>query len=56
MSKPKPPYYYKINGSDTYHWEKKCSNNHWEEGSTEWKKSDKQPSGREQCNQCKTIK
>lgn len=51
MSTPKAPYYYK-EGGDTYHWEISCSNNHYPgEG---WKKSYEKPSGKEQCNECKS--
>lgn len=50
MSQPKAPYYHKV-GKDVYHWEK-CSNNHYPgEG---WEKTNTKPSGKEQCNLCKT--
>ena len=52
MSTPHPPYYYKEYTSDAYHWERTCSQNHYP--ATGWKKSDTRPSGREQCNQCKS--
>ncbi len=49
MSKPTAPYYHK-KSSDTYHWEKSCSNNnHPDEG---WEKTNDKPS-KEQCDQCK---
>jgi len=51
MSKPSAPYYYKETGSDAYHWEKSCSKNRYP--APGWKKSDRAPSGREQCNECK---
>ncbi|MEZ8100534.1 hypothetical protein [Vibrio bivalvicida] len=51
MSTPKAPYYYK-DGSDTYHWEKSCSqNNHPNSG---WHSTNTKPTGKEQCNQCKS--
>ncbi len=50
MSTPKSPYYHN-EGSDTYHWEISCSNNHYP--GQGWKKTDVKPSGKEQCNQCK---
>ena len=52
MSRPSSPYYYKESGSDAYHWETSCSKNHYPD--TGWKKSDTRPSGREQCNECKS--
>jgi len=52
MSKPSAPYYYKENSSDAYHWEILCSKNHYPDPG--WKKSDTAPSGREQCNECKS--
>lgn len=52
MSTPSSPYYYKKDGTDTYHWETSCSKNHYPE--TGWVKADSAPSGREQCNECKT--
>lgn len=51
MSTPKAPYYHK-DTSDTYHWEQSCSNNH--HPSDGWKKTNEKPSGKEQCNQCKS--
>jgi hypothetical protein len=51
MSKPSPPYYYKEEGSDTYHWERRCSKNKYPAAG--WKKSNTRPRGREQCNECK---
>ncbi len=51
MSIPIAPYYHK-SSSDTYHWEKSCSNNNYpEEG---WKKTNDKLSGKEQCDQCKS--
>lgn len=50
MSTPKAPYYHKT-GSDTYHWEKSCSKNHYPDSG--WKKTDTKPTGKEQCNECK---
>ena len=50
MSKPKAPYYYK-DDSDTYHWDMKCSKNYYPNDG--WKKTQTQPSGKEQCNECK---
>ena len=53
MSKPSPPYYYKEkNGRDTYHWETSCSKNYYP--APGWKKSNDKPSGKEQCNECKS--
>jgi len=52
MSKPSPPYYYKENSSDAYHWHTNCSKNHYP--APGWKKSYTAPTGREQCNECKT--
>jgi hypothetical protein len=49
---PKPPYYYRAEGSDTYHWEKSCSRNHYP--APGWKVSNTKPSGRKQCTECKT--
>ncbi len=51
MSKPSSPYYYKESDSDAYHWETSCSKNHYP--ASGWKKSNTQPSKREQCNECK---
>jgi hypothetical protein len=50
MSTPKAPYYYKT-GHDTYHWETKCSKNHYPD--KDWKKVNEKPAG-EQCNECKS--
>lgn len=52
MSQPKPYYYYKEKGSDTYHWETSCSQNQYGKAAG-WNRSMTAPSGREQCNQCK---
>jgi len=54
MSSPKAPYYYKVNSSDAYHWEKSCSKNHY--SSPGWTQSNTPPAGREQCNECKGKK
>lgn len=51
MSKPSPAYYYK-EGSDTYHWERSCSKNHYP--APGWKRTNTRPSRKEQCNECKT--
>ena len=51
MSKLNAPYYYKED-SDTYHWEKSCSKNHYP--APGWKKSETKPRGKEQCNECKS--
>ena len=53
MSKPSAPFYYKKFGSDTYHWELLCSRNFYPKSG--WKTSKRPPSGREQCNECKTT-
>lgn len=50
MSNPSSPYYYK-EGSDTYHWETKCSKNMYP--APGWVKTDSKPSNKEQCNECK---
>ena len=50
MSTPKAPYYYK-DGSDTYHWETSCSQNHYPNDG--WHKTWTKPSGKEECDQCK---
>ncbi len=50
MSTPKSPYYYKEE-RDAYHWETSCSRNYYP--ATGWKKSEKPPSGREQCDECR---
>ena len=52
MSKPRAPYYYKKEGSDAYHWETSCADNHYP--APGWVKSDSPPRGREECNQCKS--
>lgn len=49
MSTPSSPYYHKTS-SDTYHWEKTCSNNKYPDSG--WEKTETKPS-KEQCNQCK---
>lgn len=49
MSKPNPPYYYKI-GEDTYHWETSCSKNYYP--AKGWEKTNNKPA-KEQCNECK---
>ncbi|WP_158555175.1 hypothetical protein [Fulvimarina endophytica] len=51
MSSPSAPYYYKTSG-DTYHWETSCHLNNYP--SSGWQKSQDRPSGREQCNVCKS--
>ena len=53
MSTPSAPYYYKETGSDTYHWETSCSNNHYSSSDSNWVKTNVKPTGKEQCNQCK---
>ena len=50
MSNPTSPYYFK-SSSDTYHWEKSCSNNHYP--ASGWEKTNEKPKYREQCNECK---
>lgn len=50
MSQPKAPYYHK-QGNDTYHWESKCSKNHYP--AQGWVKTNEKPTGKEQCNECK---
>lgn len=50
MSQPSAPYYYK-DGTDTYHWESKCSKNHYPAAG--WHKTNEKPAGKEQCNECK---
>jgi hypothetical protein len=51
MSTPSAPYYYK-EGGDTYHWETSCSKNYYP--APGWKKTWTKPSGKEQCNECKS--
>jgi len=51
MSKPEAPYYYKV-GRDTYHWETSCTKNNYPDSG--WKKTHTKPSGKEQCNECKS--
>lgn len=51
MSKPKAPYYYHVS-SDTYHWERNCSKNSYP--GPGWEKSNTAPTGREQCNECRS--
>ena len=51
MSKPEAPYYHKVD-SDTYHWETSCSLNHYP--APGWEKTYTKPSGKEQCNECKS--
>lgn len=53
MSTPSAPYYYKKSG-DTYHWETSCSKNHYSSSNSDWVKTNTKPSGREQCNECKS--
>lgn len=50
MSNPNSPYYFKTD-SDTYHWELKCSKNHYPEHG--WQMVYQKPSNREQCDECK---
>ena len=50
MSSPSAPFYYK-DGSDVYHWEPKCSKNHYPDSG--WHKTYDKPTGKEQCNECK---
>lgn len=52
MSEPKAPFYYKKD-SDTYHWEKSCSKNHYQEEG--WETTKDVPAGKEQCNECKSM-
>ncbi len=52
MSTLRAPYYHKKEGGDAYHWETSCGLNHYP--AKGWVKSYTRPSGREQCNQCKT--
>jgi len=51
MSEPSAPYYTK-DDSDTYHWETSCSQNNYP--SAGWNKVWTKPTGKEQCNQCKS--
>jgi len=51
MSEPEAPYYYKV-GRDTYHWETSCTKNNYP--APGWKKTNTKPSGKEQCNECKS--
>lgn len=53
MSEPKSPYYYK-KSNDRYHWETSCSKNNYSENDNEWVKTTVKPSGKEQCNECKS--
>ena len=53
MSEPKAPYYYNKN-SDTYHWETSCSKNHYSASDPNWIKTSSVPTGKEQCNECKS--
>ena len=53
MSEPKAPYYYNKN-SDTYHWEASCSKNHYSASDPSWVKTSSVPTGKEQCNECKS--
>lgn len=53
MSEPKAPYYYNKN-SDTYHWETSCSKNHYSASDPNWVKTSSVPTGKEQCNECKS--
>ena len=50
MSASSAPYYYKKEGSITYHWETSCSKNYYP--AQGWIKSKTRPSGREQCKEC----
>lgn len=50
MSKPSAPYYHKPS-SDTYHWEKSCSQNNYPAAG--WEKTTTKPN-KEQCNQCQS--
>lgn len=52
MSKPSAPYYYGKD-KDTYHWETRCSKNNYSPNDPNWVKTNTQPSGKEQCNECK---
>ena len=53
-SKPSPPYYYKISGSDTFHWHRDCHLNFYDT-KRGWVSSDELPSGREQCDSCRNM-
>lgn len=49
-------YYWKIISSDTYHWHKECEHVPSNvESNPDWKVSEVKLSGREQCNQCKSL-
>lgn len=48
-----PPYYYNKN-SDTYHWETSCSKNDYSASDPNWVKTSSVPTGKEQCNECKS--
>ena len=51
MSKPNPPYYYNKE-RDVYHWHTSCHLNHYP--APGWVMVWDKPSGREQCNVCKS--
>ena len=53
MSNPKAPYYYKKT-NDTYHWELSCSKNNYSTSNSDWVRTTTKPSGKEQCNECKS--
>ena len=53
MSEANAPYYYNKN-SDTYHWETSCSKNHYSTSDPNWVKTSSVPTGKEQCNECKS--
>lgn len=49
-------YYWKIEGSDTYHWHRECEHVPSDvESNPDWRVSEEKPSNREQCNQCKSL-
>lgn len=53
LSSPSPPYYYKEEGSDAYHWHMECHKNHYPNSG--WVKKKTKPSSREQCDSCQKI-
>ena len=53
MSEANAPYYYNKN-SDPYHWETSCSKNHYSASDPNWVKTSGVPTGKEQCNECKS--
>ncbi|MDR0984302.1 MAG: hypothetical protein LBL93_04760 [Ruminococcus sp.] len=56
MSPPRPPYYWKKD-SDTYHWEKSCSNVPANvSNNPDWEVGNSYPKWREQCDECKSPK